>query len=257
MMKMMKMKASALLLAGVIVISLAGCSGQKTAAQDGIQTASNPSVTAATADVTSGTTEEEKSDDISAAESSEPETPPDTAKPEETQPATEPAKTAQTEAPKTEAQTAALETETVKPAESETEPETEKQTEIVQEQTPPAREPETSAEEPTQPDKPKSAYDYAFDVEAIRNDLIAIGEGMGLTHITTDEGNPITPDNASWGNPITASQSYQGESLKRKLTEYVQTMPGLITAYGGGTIEYFTIYVQDNGNGSYTFYFLY
>lgn len=245
---MMKTKASALLLAGVIVLSLAGCGGQKTAAQDGIQTESNPAVTAAAADVTSGTTEEKKSDDISAAESSEPEIPPDTAKPEETQPATEPARTAQTDV---------LETETVKPAESETKPETVKQTEIVQEQTSPAREPETPAEEPTQPAKPKSAYDYAFDVEAIRNDLIAIGEGMGLTHITTDEGNPITPDNASWGNPITASQSYQGESLKRKLTEYVQTMPGLITAYGGGAIEYFTIYVQDNGNGSYTFYFLY
>ena len=34
-------------------------------------------------------------------------------------------------------------------------------------------------------------------------------------------------------------------------------MPSIVTAYGGGPLEYFTIYVRSNGGGSYTFYFLY
>lgn len=48
-------------------------------------------------------------------------------------------------------------------------------------------EPPTKTETPTEPVKPKTAYDYAFDIEAIRSDLIAIGESMGLTHITSDD----------------------------------------------------------------------
>jgi len=80
---------------------------------------------------------------------------------------------------------------------------------------------------------------------------------MGLTHIMTDDGVTRTPDNSSWAQPVTASQSFQGESLKRALKDYVISTPGLIVAYGGSAIEYFTIYVKSNGNGSYTFYFLY
>jgi hypothetical protein len=114
-----------------------------------------------------------------------------------------------------------------------------------------------AAQEPTEPPQEKSIYDYEFDVEAIRKELIAIGKGMGLTHITTDGGAAKTPDNSSWGAPVTASQSFQGKNLERGLKDYVRSMPGIVTAYGGGEIEYFTIYVKPNGNGSYTFYFLY
>lgn len=108
-----------------------------------------------------------------------------------------------------------------------------------------------------EPEQPKSAYDYGFDMEAIRSDLIALGEGMGLTHITTDNGTTVTPDNASWATPVTASGDFQGDRLKRKLGDYVQSMPGLITAYGGEPIEYFTIYIEPLGGGSYRIYFLY
>ena len=100
-------------------------------------------------------------------------------------------------------------------------------------------------------------YDYEFDIEAIRSDLISLGCSMGLTHITTDDGTAITPDNASWATPVTASESFQGERLKRKLTDYVQSMPDIITAYGGAPIEYFTIYIEPLGSGSYRIYFLY
>ena len=105
--------------------------------------------------------------------------------------------------------------------------------------------------------KPKTAYDYAFDIEAIRSDLIAIGESMGLTHITSDDGTEITPSNSSWATPVTASKSFQGENLKRKLTDYVQSMPSILSAYGGATIEYFTIYIEPLDGGSYRIYFLY
>jgi outer membrane biosynthesis protein TonB len=122
---------------------------------------------------------------------------------------------------------------------------------------PATTEPPTKTETPTEPVKPKTAYDYAFDIEAIRSDLIAVGESMGLTHITSDDGTEITPSNSSWATPVTASRSFQGENLKRKLTDYVQSMPSILSSYGGATIEYFTIYIEPLDGGSYRIYFLY
>lgn len=116
-------------------------------------------------------------------------------------------------------------------------------------ETPPSNQTET--EESVQP-QPKSIYDFEFDIEAIRAELIAVGEGMGLTH--RDD---LTPNNASWSTPVTASADFQGANLERRLKDYVQSMPGLITAYGGNPIQYFTIYAESLGGGSYRFYFLY
>lgn len=122
---------------------------------------------------------------------------------------------------------------------------------------PATTEPPAKTETPTEPVKPKTAYDYAFDIEAIRSDLIAVGESMGLTHITSDDGTEITPSNSSWATPVTASKSFQGENLKRKLTDYVQSMQSILSAYGGTAIEYFTIYIEPLDGGSYRIYFLY
>ena len=124
-------------------------------------------------------------------------------------------------------------------------------------ETPPPAPPvqtETAESTPPQetPPQPKSIYDYEFDVAAIRAELIAVGEGMGLTH-----SGDLTPDTASWSTPVTASPDFQGANLERRLKDYVQSMPGLITAYGGNQIEYFTIYAEPLGGGSYRFYFLY
>lgn len=102
------------------------------------------------------------------------------------------------------------------------------------------------------PPQPKSIYDFEFDIDAIRAELIAVGEGMGLTHSSD-----LTPDTASWSTPVMASPDFQGVSLERRLKDYVQSMPGLITAYGGNQIEYFTIYAEPLGGESYRFYFLY
>lgn len=124
-------------------------------------------------------------------------------------------------------------------------------------ETPPPAPPvqtETAESTPPQetPPQPKSIYDYEFDIDAIRAELIAVGEGMGLTH-----SGDLTPDTASWSTPVTASPDFQGANLERRLKDYVQSMPGLITAYGGNPIQYFTIYAEPLGGGSYRFYFLY
>ncbi len=189
-------------------------------------------------------------------------------------------------------ETKATEDTTAQPIDTEqdtevTEAETERQVpetqpqlqQTVQQQEPPATQPEqpitepqqqeTQAEQPvteqqqpeTQPETqqplvPKSIYDYEFDVEAIKAELIAIGESKGLEHVTTDNGVACTPDNSSWAMPVTASQSFQGEPLKRALQDYVASMPEVIKM-SGGEINSFTIYVESLGNGSYTFYFLY
>ena len=111
---------------------------------------------------------------------------------------------------------------------------------------------ESATPQETTPES-KSIYDYEFDIDAIRAELIAVGEeGMGLTH-----SGDLTPDTASWSTPVTASADFQGANLERRLKDYVRSMPGLITAYGGNQIEYFTIYAEPLGGGSYRFYFLY
>lgn len=136
---------------------------------------------------------------------------------------------------------------------------TESETPIVTPETeapPPAppEQTETAESVPPQetPPQPKSIYDFEFDIDAIRAELIAVGEGMGLTH-----SGDLTPDNASWATPVTASADFQGANLERRLKDYVQSMPELITAYGGNPIQYFTIYAEPLGGGSYRIYFLY
>lgn len=197
---------------------------------------------------------------LPAEETSEVETSPEAsenAEPEETQRITE-AESTDSSKPKAE-QTASTVSAPQGGQKQETERET-AQTTPPETQTPPPAQTEavesTEVTEITPPQEvtpePKSIYDYEFDVEAIRQEMIAVGEGMGLTH--TDG---LTPDTASWAIPVTASADFQGENLKRRLTDYVQSMPGLITAYGGEPIQSFTIYAEPLGGGSYRFYFLY
>ena len=126
----------------------------------------------------------------------------------------------QTEAPK---ESTALETEKAQPTMPETLPDVPEQT-VSQVQTAPSAtespaeetrkpvapekpqeipkpaetEPQPAPEAPEET-KPKSAYDFEFDMEAIKADCIDIGKGMGL-HLDTS----LTPSNATWWNPVTA-----------------------------------------------------
>lgn len=176
--------------------------------------------------------ETQSTEGVSVTESSEPKVP---------EQAAEPISAPQNEPPQE------TEGETVQTTTPETEPETE---------APPAPpiQPEATESEPPQETlpKPKSIYDFEFDIDAIRAELISVGERMGLTHM-----DGLTPDTASWSTPITASADFQGENLERRLKDYVQSMPELIAAYGGNPIQYFTIYAEPLGGGSYRIYFLY
>ena len=101
--------------------------------------------------------------------------------------------------------------------------------------------------------KPKTAYDYEFDIEAVKADCIGIGLGMGLALDSS-----LTPSNSTWWNPVTASQNNQGEALKQSLERYItfHTVENL-GAYGIDEITVFNICCEARENGSYSIYFLF
>ena len=136
-------------------------------------------------------------------------------------------------------------TEPVKQSEAET-PATKPTTE--NNNPPPAETPTQTASENT-----KTAYDFEFDMEAIKADCISIGQSMGLRLDTS-----LTPSNASWWNPVTASRSNQGEALKQSLESYIKfhTAENL-SAYGIDEISDFNICCEAKGNGEYLIYFLF
>lgn len=102
---------------------------------------------------------------------------------------------------------------------------------------------------------PKSPYDMPFDIEGIKNELIILGESMGMKHKTVyKDGTTVTPDNSSWEMPITAYASFCGNTLKRSLYDYVSSYAEY-ELYGGDPITDFTIYVESI-DGVYLIYFL-
>lgn len=115
---------------------------------------------------------------------------------------------------------------------------------------PPAEIPPQTVPEDT---KPKTAYDYEFDIETVKEDCIGIGLDMGLALDSS-----LTPSNSTWWKPVTASQNNQGEALKQSLERYItfHTVENL-GAYGIDEITAFNIYCEARGNGSYLIYFLF
>ena len=166
----------------------------------------------------------------------------------------------ESKAPETSAalETAAEVTE-CEPVQSETVKQTEpaKQSEAETPATKPTTENDNppSAETPTQTasENTKTAYDFEFDMEAIKADCIGVGRSMGLRLDTS-----LTPSNASWWNPVTATRSNQGEALKQSLESYIKfhTAENL-SAYGIDEISDFNICCEAKGNGDYLVYFLF
>lgn len=107
--------------------------------------------------------------------------------------------------------------------------------------------------EPSVETQPKTAYDYEFDINAIRADCIAIGQSMGYTLNTS-----LTPQNATWWNPVTASESNQGSALRSGLEQYIRfhTVSNL-SAYGLDEITEFNIFCESRGGGAYARYFVF
>ena len=107
--------------------------------------------------------------------------------------------------------------------------------------------------EPPVETQPKTAYDYEFDINAIRADCIAIGQGMGYTLNTS-----LTLQNATWWNPVTASESNQGSALRSGLEQYVRfhTVSNL-SAYGLDELTEVSICCESRGGGAYAIYFVF
>lgn len=174
------MKKALIFTLAVLVVLLAGCGvmpadekesatqSQTVSFPAGNETVSGQKPTEAAKETeTPVQTEEEKSSKASGSEIEE--TP---------QPTEQPKK----EAPKSEApQSQAPKAETTQTEQKPTQPPAE--TKPVQEETvsQSPKEPEPEPTAPPEPAKPKSIYDYEFDVEAIRQELLGIGTGMGLT----------------------------------------------------------------------------
>ena len=113
---------------------------------------------------------------------------------------------------------------TEQPQAAQQEPQQEPQeTQPIAETPPPAPPQPTAAPEET---KPKTAYDYEFDIAAIKADCIGIGQSMGLSLDSS-----LTPDNAAWWNPVTASQSNQGTALKQSLEAISHSTQPLTSAH--------------------------
>ncbi len=251
----------------LLVLTVSGCSAVSTA----------PTTINELAEETRAKAEAESTDSILSSESMETDAPVESKTPEETE------KTESTKAPeqsqpiveenantpepaaaippKENGQSAAsVSSESKEPA-AETTPAPTEQPQAVQQEPQETQQPiaETPPSAPPQPTaapeeaKPKTAYDYEFDIEAIKADCIGIGQSMGLNLDSS-----LTPDNAAWWNPVTASQSNQGEALKQSLESYITFHTAAnLGSYGMDEITDFNIYCEARGNGEYLIYFLF
>jgi|GEM_PF-2136333 len=98
------------------------------------------------------------------------------------------------------------------------------------------------------PPAPKTAYDYPFDPEQIKQDMIAYGKSLGMKKGSAS---------SSTGD-ITASSSFQGTALKNALMNRVAwyANPDNLAAYGGDPVEYFNVtYSGSDGNYSFVFWY--
>lgn len=243
------------MIAGImlLVLTVSGCSAVSTA----------PTTINELAKETRAEAETESTDTILPSESEKADTPVESKAPEETEspestaaPETAASQPIAEEAPKVPDPAATVSSESKQPA-AETTPAPTEQPQTAQQEPQETQQP--IAETPPQPTaapeetKPKTAYDYEFDIEAIKADCIGIGQSMGLSLDSS-----LTPDNAAWWNPVTASQSCQGEALKQSLESYITFHTAAnLGSYGMDEITDFNIYCEARGNGEYLIYFLF
>lgn len=237
----------------LLMLTISGCSAVSTAPTTINELAEETRAEAETDSILPS--ESEKADaPVESKAPEETESPQSAAAPEETasQPIAE-------EAPKAPKPAATVSSESKEPA-AETTPAPTEQPQTAQQEpqetqptteTPPPAPPQpTAAPEET---KPKTAYDYEFDIATIKADCIGIGQSIGLSLDSS-----LTPDNAAWWNPVTASQSCQGKALKQSLESYITFHTAAnLGSYGMDEITDFNIYCEARGNGEYLIYFLF
>lgn len=231
----------------LLVLTVSGCSAVSTA----------PTTINELAEETRAEAETKGTDSILSSESKETDAPVESEAPEETEspestaaPETAASQPIAEEAPKAPKPAASVSSES-KPAPTEQPQAAQQEPQETQQpttETPPPQ--PTAAPEET---KPKTAYDYEFDIAAIKADCIGIGQSMGLSLDSS-----LTPDNAAWWNPVTASQSNQGTALKQSLESYITFHAAAnLGSYGMDEITDFNIYCEARGNGEYLIYFLF
>lgn len=241
----------------LLVLTVSGCSAVSTA----------PTTINELAEETRAEAETDSTDNILPSESKKADAPVESKAPEETEspesaaaPETAASQPIAEEAPKAPEPAATVSSESKEPA-AETTPAPTEQPQAAQQEPQETQQPiaETPPPAPPQPTaapeetKPKTAYDYAFDIEAIKADCIGIGQSMGLNLDSS-----LTPDNAAWWNPVTASQSCQGKALKQSLESYITFHTAAnLGSYGMDEITDFNIYCEARGNGEYLIYFLF
>ena len=235
----------------LLVLTVSGCS------------AAAPTTINELAEETRAEAETKGTDSILSSESKETDAPVESEAPEETEspesmaaPETAASQPIAEEAPNASKPAASVSSESKEPA-AETTPAPTEQPQAAQQEPQETQQPPT--ETPPQPTaapeeiKPKTAYDYEFDIAAIKADCIGIGQSMGLSLDSS-----LTPDNAAWWNPVTASQSNQGEALKQSLESYITFHTAAnLGSYGMDEITDFNIYCEARGNGEYLIYFLF
>lgn len=240
-----------------LVLTISGCSAVSTA----------PTTINELAEETRAEAETKGTDSILSSESKETDAPVESKAPEETEspqsvaaPETAASQPIAEEAPKAPEPAATVSSESKQPA-AETTPAPTEQPQAAQQQPQETQQPSTETPPPAPPQptaapeetKPKTAYDYEFDIAAIKADCISIGQSMGL-----NLDNSLTPDNAAWWNPVTASQSCQGEALKQSLESYITFHTAAnLGSYGMDEITDFNICCEARGNGEYLIYFLF
>lgn len=241
----------------LLVLTVSGCSAVSTA----------PTTINELAEETRAEAETKGTDSILSSESMETDAPVESKAPEETEipestavPETAASQPIAEEAPKAPKPAASVSSESKEPA-AETTPAPTEQPQAAQQEPQETQQPTTETPPPAPPQptaapeeaKPKTAYDYEFDIAAIKADCIGIGQSMGLSL-----DNSLTPDNAAWWNPVTASQSNQGTALKQSLESYITFHTAAnLGSYGMDEITDFNIYCEARGNGEYLIYFLF
>ena len=241
----------------LLVLTVSGCSAVSTA----------PTTINELAEETRAEAETKGTDSILSSESKETDAPVESEAPEETEnpestaaPETAASQPIAEEAPKAPKPAASVSSESKEPA-AETTPAPTEQPQAAQQEPQETQQPPTETPPPAPPQptaapeetKPKTAYDYEFDIAAIKADCIGIGQSMGLSLDSS-----LTPDNAAWWNPVTASQSNQGTALKQSLESYITFHTAAnLGSYGMDEITDFNICCEARGNGEYLIYFLF
>ncbi|GHU83682.1 hypothetical protein FACS189415_6460 [Bacteroidia bacterium] len=112
--------------------------------------------------------------------------------------------------------------------------------------------PATPTPQPTEPPKPKTAYDAPYNTATIIADAKAYGESIGMTWSA-----PLTKDNCSWEAPIQTSSVLSGERLKAAIESGIRRVKKLQAdnEYQQGEFH-FQLYLEPFGNGEYSLYFL-